>query len=254
MRLLALCAGALMLAGCAEISLSGLSGDAPPAKPKTILVSDFVFSPEVGAVDRGYTAKLDRKIGPYPTFERKQRTLERVNDEIIASIVVALREAGLEAQTGAEDSLTLKDDALLVSGKLRAADANAKPLTVGFGTGRGGVVADMALSSLASRGKRALISFSAEVGRQPGATPPARNVAIMAVATAAGSPAERLSPDVETPARSLGRAIAEKVIAYARDNGWIEKPAEPEPKSAKPQAKKKPAAAPKPDAAAEPKD
>ena len=252
MRLLALCAGALMLAGCANVSISGLSGDAPPAKPKTILVSDFVFSSEVGGVDRGYTAKLDRKIGQFPTFERKQRTLERINDEIIATIVVTLREAGLEAQTGNEESLTLKDNALLVSGKLRAADANAKPLTVGFGTGRGGVVADMALSHLSSSGKRALISFTAEPSKKPVVTPPARNTAIMAVVAAAGSPAERLSPDVETPARSLGRAIGEKVIAYARDSGWIEKPAEPEPK--KPQAKKKPAAAPKPDVDAEPKD
>src|SRR6185369_11022197 len=146
MRFLALCAGALMLSGCAGASIGGLSSDPPKEKPKSIVVGDFVFSPEVIVLDRGYTARLDRKIGQYPTFERKQRTLERVNDEIVASIVVTMREAGLEAQPGNEDGLTQGDDALLVSGKLQAGDEKAKPSTVGIGQGRGGVVADMALT------------------------------------------------------------------------------------------------------------
>ena len=252
MRLISLCAGALLLAGCANTPISGLSGGAPTARPKTIVVSDFVFAPEVVALDRGYTARLERKIGQYPTFERKQRTLERVNDEIVASIVVTLREAGLDAEPGSEEGLSLSDDAVVVNGKLQAADANAKPATIGFGAGRGGVVAEMTLSHLSNGGKRQLAAFSAESAKKPGATPPARNAAIMAAVAAAGSPAERLSPDVEAQARSLGRATGDKIVAFARDQGWIEKTAEapPEPKPGKPQAKKKPAAAaaaPKPD-------
>lgn len=258
MRLISLCAGALLLAGCANTSISGLSGGAQTARPKTIVVSDFVFAPEVVAIDRGYTARLERKIGQYPTFERKQRTIERVNDEIVASIVVTLREAGLEAQPGSEEGLSLSDNAVVVNGKLEAADPNAKPATIGFGAGRGGVVAAMTLSHLSNGGKRQLAGFSAESAKKPGATPAARNAAIMAAVAAAGSPAERLSPDVEAPARSLGRSAGEKIVAFARDHGWIEKVAEapaPEPKPAKPAAKKKPAApaaAPKPDD--EPKD
>jgi len=248
MRLIAVCAGALMLAGCANTSLGGLSSGGQVAKPKSIIVSDFVFAPEVVALDRGYTARLERKIGQYPTFERKQRTLERVNDEIVASIVVTLREAGLNAETGSEEGLTLKDDAVVVNGKLHAADPNAKPATIGFGAGRSGVVADMTLAHLSGGGKRQLAGFTAESAKKPAVTPAARNAAIMTVVAAAGSPAERLSPDVEAQARSLGRSAGEKIVAFARDQGWIEKAALPEPKPAKPQARTaqpKPAAAPK---------
>ena len=93
------------------------------------MVSDFVLASEVVALDRGYTARLERKIGSFPTYERKPRTLERVNDEIVASIVATLREAGLDAQPGSEEALTLNDDALVVSGRLRAGDraAPARP-------------------------------------------------------------------------------------------------------------------------------
>src|SRR5664279_5667233 len=143
MRLISLCAAALLLAGCATMDIGGMPSGGLSPRPKTIVVSDFVFTSEVVAVDRGYTARLERKIGTFPTHERKQRTLERVNDEILASIVVALRESGLEAQPGSEEGLSLNDDVVVVNGRLRPSDPNAKPAQVGFGAGRGGVVADM---------------------------------------------------------------------------------------------------------------
>lgn len=259
MRLIVLCAGVLMLAGCANTSIGGLSGGSVD-RPKSIVVGDLVFSPEVAAVDRSYTARLQRKIGNFPTHERKQRTLERVNDEIIAAMVVTLREAGLEAQPGSEEGLTLNDDAVVVNGKLHAADANAKPEHIGFGPGRSGVVAEITLSHLSGGGKKQLVSFAAEGAKKPGATPAARNAAIMAVVAAAGSPAERLSPDIEAQARSIGRAAGEKIVAFAREQGWIEKVAEspaPEPanpQQAKPKKPARPTAAPKPDGAPDNKE
>jgi hypothetical protein len=35
-------------------------------RPKTIVVSDFVFSPDVVELDRGFTARLSRKLGELP--------------------------------------------------------------------------------------------------------------------------------------------------------------------------------------------
>jgi hypothetical protein len=226
MRLISLCAVALLLAGCASMDIGGTSSGGSSPRPKTIVVSDFVFASEVVALDRSYTARLERKIGTFPTFERKQRTLERVNDEILASIVVTLREAGLEAQPGSEEGLSLNDDVVVVNGRLRAGDPNAKPERIGFGGGRGGVVAEMTLSHLSSGGKKQLASFTAESARKAAAVPASRNAAIMSVVTAAGSPAERLSPDVEAPARILGRAAGEKIVAFAREQGWLAKAAE----------------------------
>src|SRR5208283_581391 len=88
------------------------------AKPKTVLIADFVASPEVDATDRGFSTRMDRNGSKFPILERKRRTLARVNDEIVAAIVVTLREAGLDAQPGSEEALTLHDQAAVVSGRL----------------------------------------------------------------------------------------------------------------------------------------
>lgn len=92
----------------------GTAGTEP--NPKVFRVSDFTFASDVVAIDRGYTARLERKVGTYPTHEHRQHMTERVNDEIVATVVASLREVGLEAQPGAEDAVTLNQSALVVSG------------------------------------------------------------------------------------------------------------------------------------------
>lgn len=219
--------GALALAGCAGTGgLQGFGG--APVKPKTVLVSDFVLSSEVAVVDRGYTARLERKVGAFPTHERKPRTVERVNDEIVASIVATLREAGVDAQPGNEEALKLSDDALLVNGRIRPSSlralANGKPVV--FGNGR--VAVDMTVSSFSGSGKKQLVAFSADTqsaGKPPvGKQAAARNAAIAEALAAQKAPPEKLSPDVEVPARRLGRAAGEKIVAYIKEQGWLTPP------------------------------
>lgn len=70
------------------------------AKPRVVLISDFTFASDVVAIDGGYTARLERKIGAYPAHQRRQRTGERVNDEIVATIIATLREWGLGTAQG----------------------------------------------------------------------------------------------------------------------------------------------------------
>jgi hypothetical protein len=229
---------ALLLAGCTIYNglQPGVAGGEP--KPKIVLVSDFTFTSEVVAIDRGYTARLEHKVGTYPAHERRQRTTERVNDEIVATIVASLRDAGLEAQPGAEDAVTLDQSALVVSGALRPGE----PVTAknknsfGFGSGRGGVVADVNASLFSAGSRRQVLTFdiaSTKAGREP-AVPPkvaaARNAEIAAIVASNGSPNERLSADVEVSARRLGRAIADRVLVYAKQQGWLTPPAaEPAP-------------------------
>jgi hypothetical protein len=249
----------LLLAGCAgsgSFGSIGATGGAVP-RPKTIFVSDFVFDSDVVAVDQGFTARLERKVGAFPTFERKQRTNERTNDEIVASIVVSLREAGLDAQPGNEDSLALRDDVVIVSGRLRP--AAAKKNQVGFGSGRSGVMADMAVVRLSGGGKRPGAPASVKLAAS-------RNAMIAESLAASKAAAEKLSPDVEAQTRSLGRGISEKVLGYAKEQGWLNKPetAEaapageegrvklPEPKPEQKPAGKKPAKPAGPDAADQP--
>ena len=161
---------------------------------------------------------------------------------------------------GSEEGLTLTDEAAVVSGRLRGGEqaAPAKNQQIGFGAGHGGVVADMTVSYVSGGGKKQLLTFSADAkdaGKLPaGKQAAAFNAAIAAALAAEKAAPERLSPDVEAQARRLGRAAGEKVVAYAKEQGWLEKPAGaeaqpaeqvklPEPKPAQKQvAAKKPAA------------
>src|ERR1041385_1480716 len=175
----------LLAAGCAGLGglQSGLS------KPRTVVVSDFTFAPEVAVIDRGYTARLERKIGPYPTHERGQRTSARVNDEIVAAIVVHLREGGLDARPGGEDTLTLDQTALVLAGSLRPAEpvTDKTKNSFGFGPGRGRVVAAMNATLFSSAGRRELQSFNVGplAARRVPPVPPkvatARNAAIATI-------------------------------------------------------------------------
>jgi hypothetical protein len=233
---------AWLLGGCTIYNglQSGVAGAAQ--KPKVVLVSDFTVTSDVVAIDRGYTARLERKIGSYPTHERRPRTTERVNDEIVATIVASLREGGLEAQPGAEDAVTLNQSALVISGSLRPGE----PVTAknknsfGFGAGRGQVVAAVSASLFSSGSKRQVLTFDVEPAaakREPAVSPKiaaARNAEIAAIVASTGSPNERLSPDVEVPARRLGQAIADRVLVYGKEQGWLTPPA-PEPAPAAPQ-------------------
>jgi hypothetical protein len=254
MRFLAFSAAvaALALAGCADSSSPGQLGlgSAPP-QPKTVVVKDFTISSDLVVIDHGFSTRLERKAGNYPILERRQRTAARVNDEIVATIVAILREAGLQAQPGSEEGLADRDHVLLVSGRLRAANegkAVAKS-SYGFGPGRSGVVADMTLARFSWGDRKTGFTFTAEGPRtrRAGAALAAklaktRDEDIAAALASEDAVAERLSPDVEAQARGLGSAIAEQIVAFARTQGWVsEAPvaAEATPPK-KPEKKKKP--------------
>lgn len=236
MRFILTFAAALLLAGCSNSSLGTLGGSATVARPKTIVVTDFVFGDGVTAIDRAYTVRLERKIGSFPPHERKPRTLERVNEEIVANIVATLRGAGLDAQPGGAESVSLSEGVVLVSGTLRSTEPVAsdskkpKPVTdqIGFGTGRPNVVADV---KVLSSSKRQLAAFSADAAGGRGAAVNAKlaasqNAAIATALAEQKSAPEKLSPEVEGQARRLGRNAAEKILAYAKEQGWLTAPAE----------------------------
>ena len=235
MRMIAFCLSlaALTLAGCQTDGVNLASSGAAP-KPKTVVVADFVYSPDITVIDRGYTVRLSRKEGSdLPFHIRKERTLARVNDEIVATIVATVRAAGLDAAPGSAEGVSLKDDAVIVGGRLRGAEgADKKGKGAGIGDGRSGVVADMTLERLGSFGKKQLTSFTAA----PQAKAKVDAAAIAAALAPDSAAAGRLSPDVEAQAHALGRGIGDRIVAYARGQGWLKDAvpaAEPEKKDGK---------------------
>jgi hypothetical protein len=224
------CAIALVMSGCAQNGKQGGLFASASSPPKSVIVSDFAAAPEVTATDNGFNTRLERRGGNFPILERRQRTLARVNDEIVATIIADVRTAGLDAQPGNESTLSFGDDALVVAGRLRPPEHKLAS-QVGFGPGRGNVDADMTLTRVSSARREQVFTFAADVqsGRKGPAgnaqSNAARNQTIAAILEAEKALPERLSPDVEAQARSLGRAIAERIVAYAKEHDWLEKPA-----------------------------
>jgi hypothetical protein len=143
-----------------------------------------------------------------------------------------LRGAGLDAQPGGADGVAAGDGMVLVNGTLRSTEPAAsdskkpKPVSdqIGFGTGRPNVVADV---RVLSAGKRQLTAFTVEAGGGRGAAAgnakqaAAYNASVAAALAEQKAAPEKLSPEVEGHARRLGRATADKVLAYAKEQGWL---------------------------------
>ncbi len=87
-----------------------------------MVVNDFTVASDLVVIDHGFSTRLERKGGNYPILERRQRTAERVNDEIVATIVATLREAGLKRSRAARRGFPAATMCSSVSGRLRAAD------------------------------------------------------------------------------------------------------------------------------------
>jgi hypothetical protein len=251
------CALALGLAACANSGTPpGLFGN-KASTPKSVVVTDFVAASELPAIDSGFNTRLERHLGNYPILERRRRTLARVNDEIVATIIAVVRAGGMEAEPGSEQSLSFGDNVLLVGGRLEL-PAHGLAAQAGFGPGRGAVTADMTLTRFAAGSKAPLQSFSVETRR--GSKVPAMsrsaatafNAEIADALAAENAYPEKLSPEVEAQARVLGHAVGDKIVAYANEHDWLKKPKSaearspnvqmPKPRPAK-RPEKKPAAA-----------
>ena len=221
MRMIAICLSlaALALAGCqTDGSQPGLQR--PVSKPKTVVVTDFVYSPDVTIIDRGFTVRLSRKEGnDLPFHIRKERTLARVNDEIVATIVATVRAAGLDAAPGSADSVSLKDDAVIVGGRLRPGEGADK---------RSRVPASATAARASSPTCRwSELAASARSNSRPSPRSRSAKAKVDAAAIAAALPADsaaagRLSPDVEAQTHALGRAIGDRIVAYARGAGLVQ--------------------------------
>lgn len=233
----------LAIAGCASTNVQESqtsAGDKMP-RPKVVIVNDFTFSPDVTVVDRDFIARLEKKFGNYPTGDIvKTITERRVNDEIVASVIVHLHyDAGLNAQPNSDVEGAPKNNMLVITGELHAIDSRHPQRNANFGPG---VVADIAVSQVSQGTKKQLIAFTA--GTQDRlqimhVAAVAQSDEIAAVLAAKSSPDISLSPSVEAQAREFGRAIADKIVAYAMQQGWVNKADLPEPPPIlKPAAKK----------------
>ena len=224
------CLMSLAFAGCAGNSVQETPGQAGSGtRPQTVVVNDLVLSPDVAIVDREFAVRLENKLGSMTPDIVKSITAKRVNDEIAATVVAMVGATGFNARPAKPDEAPPKN-ALIIGGRLHAAAQNNRQQrnAVSFGVGSG-VVADMTLSQNVDGGEKQLLSFAAQAGSGRQSTPAALEAAIARGLAAKSAPDVNLSPGVEAEARGLGRAIADRVIAYAEQQGWAIKSYAPAP-------------------------
>jgi hypothetical protein len=223
---------ALAAVGCAQTNApetQAAAGDTVP-RPRTVLVNDLGFPPDLAVVDRDLDARLEKRFGSDLTSDvLKSLAARRVNDEIVATVIALVRAAGLNAQPGYPNEPAPKGGAVVIAGELHAVDQGKRPERgpVGFGTGSS-VVADMTLSQISDGPEKQLLAFSVQTpnGHQTDSlvTGPAADSAISTVIAAKSAPDVSLSPNVEASARGLGRAVADRILAFAAQQGWQPKP------------------------------
>ena len=247
-----ICLISLAVAGCASNSAQQApspAGSAPP-RPQTVVVNDLVFAPDVAVFDRDFAVRLESKLGTMTGDVVKAITAKRVNDEIVATVVVLVGATGFNVRPARPDEAPPKN-ALIINGRVHAPDQNNRQPRnpVSFSTGSS-VVADITVSQVAAGTESQLLTFTtqAEGARRPEGA--ALSAAIATVLAAKSAPDVNLSPGVEAEARGLGRAIADKIVAYAEQQGWATKsyslPPSEETKPVPTRPEKRPVAAARP--------
>jgi hypothetical protein len=226
---------AAALGGCTSANVSGMNvfGGGDLAKPQVVLVSDFVVPADGVKLDTGFAARVKRSMKGANDQAVRAEIARRVTAAINETVVARLREAGIEALPGTRQLAIEGQTTLVVGGSLRRIDEGnkARRSVVGFGAGKSSVVADVQVTHLGSGGPKDVLAFTAEAASAPRpgavATAPvgaAVGMAASAASAAGGLASERLSADVEGQARRIGTVVAERVIGFAAEQGWIRKP------------------------------
>lgn len=235
-RLAVITVAALAVAACGSANISSMTvfGSGGGA-PERVVVGAIVVPPGSVSLDAGVAARLRERVrGESPQAARSRLTAE-VSSVLITTVVDRLTKAGLPATAGISSMQTATERTLLIDGTVTQIDEGNRTRrnVIGFGAGKSQVSADMVVSMADSSGRKQLLTFRAEAdsGRRPGAIATAPvSAAQSGVAVAAGGAAasgvvsQKLRGDVEALARNLGDAIADRVIEYARAQGWLKQP------------------------------
>lgn len=232
-RCLALVTGVLTVAaGCAPAAVTdGQTFTGFIAKPTTIMVSHLDFSPEIVIQDQGLVTRLTRDMKGKPAAEIRAEAAQRVSNVIAETTIATLRDAGLKASPGSTDIALGDEPTLVITGTVRGAETAkpdaakptaekpgkpAKRRSVGFGGTKSQAVADVQLTHLSWGGRKNVLNFTTASATGQKALSdekfPPRGTG------------EKLSPDVERMAQRLGKDVANKVIAFAAQQGWITGP------------------------------
>ena len=213
----------LAAAGCTNANLPETQtsvGGSAPSRPSTVIINSFTYSPDITGVDRELVARLEGKFGSMSYDVIKSLAAKRVSDEIVATTIVIVHAAGLNARPG-NDQPTSMNGALVINGQLRALDqTNRERRSVTFGGGDR-IVADITVAQVSEGGEKQMLSFTAQAQAGPEPNAALLGAAIAKVLADKSAADVTLPPKIEALARGLGRTVADRVVTYGQERGWV---------------------------------
>ena len=231
----AACLALLALAACRGPQTAATADYTGPGlpRPERFLVSDFAVAPDDIRLDQGIRARLMRAADDQPASADRLAVARDVQRVVTETVVAELRQHGLPTAP-ATARAEQPGNSVLVEGQIVAIDQGnqTRRTLIGLGAGQSNVTADGQVYY--RRGSAApirLVSVEgrADSGRAPGAAE------TMGVGAAAGTGigasvaastglhmfSEKNRASSEAEARSLGQAIAARLLAYFAQMGWV---------------------------------
>lgn len=225
---------ALGLLGCApsNVQTTEAYAGAKLPRPDIVVVNDFAVTSESVALDRGILARAERTVEGASAEDQRQIGYA-VAEAVSEALVAELRAVGLPAARASAAAVRPGATSVTIDGDLLSVDQGNRTRRnlIGLGAGESRVAADTTVVYGTADGRRrTLLGFQAdaESGRKPGAAETmgvgavAGRLAASAALTAGGSVvSETMGDTVEADARRMAKAIAEKIEAFAVEEGWI---------------------------------
>ena len=213
---------ALSVAGCAtnNANLASYFGGAPP-KPKSIVVSDFEVVPGTISVDHGLAPGYRRKLGKATPDQLKTELATAIDEAFTQAMVTTLTDGGLPVSVGGADSANTGEQTIVISGRVRKLDDKdrMRRRLSGLSPPRGSMTAEVQVNQDLGGARKELLTFvgDGDVAGKP-ATAPSTTPSTTTAST--GTP-EKLTSSAAAEARRAGRASANRILAFAAEQGWL---------------------------------
>jgi hypothetical protein len=206
-------------AGCAgnNVNMASYFGGVPP-KPKTVVVSELDVAPGTISVEHGLSPSYRRKLGKETPDQLKAELATALDEAVTETMIATLTDGGLPATVGQPDAVE-GEPRIIVTGQIRKLDEKdrMKRKLSGLAPAHGSITADIKVNQQSAGAQKELLAFgdidlASKAGSGPATTP---------VVTGSTDASEKLTASAAAEARRVGKASANRILAFAIEQGWI---------------------------------
>jgi hypothetical protein len=212
----------LSAAGCAtnNANVASYFIGGPP-KPKTVVVGEFEVAPGTVSVDHALAPSYRRKLAKATPDQLKAELATAIDEAVADAMVTTLTDGGLPATVGGQETVNTDEQTIIVTGRVRKLDDKdrMRRKVAGLAPAHGTITADVQVNQQQAGTSKELLAFgdvdvAGKLGPATAGAP----------ATTGSIPSEKLTPSAAAEARRIGRASANRILAFATEQGWINHP------------------------------